>query len=87
MAWERKLKDNNMQVFSLDNGRHHEFLAPVYVGNDNRYELYDILSVAGGFGIIYRAKDRRLGNHEVLVKSRRYDAEPGLREISQESIR
>lgn len=78
MAWERKIKDNNMQVFSLNNGRHQEFLAPMYVGDDDRYELYDILSVAGGFGIIYRAKDRRLGNHEVLVKSRRYDGEPGL---------
>lgn len=78
MAWERELKDNKMQVFSRNVGRYQEFLAPLYVGDDDRYELYDILSVAGGFGIIYRAKDRRLGNHEVLVKSRRYDGEPGL---------
>ena len=78
MAWEREIKENNKQVFSRNLGRYQEFLAPVYVGDDNRYELYDILSVAGGFGIIYKARDRRLGDHEVLIKSRRYDGEPGL---------
>lgn len=78
MAWEREIKENNKQIFSRNTGRYQEFLAPMYVGDDDRYELYDILSVAGGFGIIYRARDRRLGNHEVLIKSRRYDGEPGL---------
>lgn len=78
MAWEREIKENNKQVFSRNTGRYQEFLAPVYVGDDDRYELYDILSVAGGFGIIYRARDTRLGNHKVLIKSRRYDGEPGL---------
>ena len=78
MAWERKIVENNMQVFSRNNGKYQAFLAPLYIGDNNRYELYDILSVAGGFGIIYRARDTRLGNHEVLVKCRRYDGEPGL---------
>lgn len=78
MAWKSEIKGNDMQIFSRNNGEYQEFLAPLYVGEDNRYELYDILSVAGGFGIIYRARDRRLGNHEVLIKSRRYDGEPGL---------
>lgn len=78
MVWEREIRDNNKQLFSRNIGRYQEFLAPVYVGDDNRYELYDILSVAGGFSIIYKAKDIRLGGHEVLIKSRRYDGEPGL---------
>lgn len=78
MVWEREIKENNKQLFSCNTGRYQEFLAPVYVGDDNRYELYDILSVAGGFGIIYRARDTRLGNHKVLIKCRRYDGEPGL---------
>lgn len=78
MKWERQIKENNKQLFSRNDGRYQEFLAPVYVGDDYRYELYDILSVAGGFGIIYRAKDTRLKNHKVLIKSRRYDREPGL---------
>ncbi len=78
MAWNRTIQDNNMQIFSSSIGAYQEYLAPQFVGDDNRYELYDILSVAGGFGIIYKAKDTRLGDHEVLVKSRRYDSEPGL---------
>lgn len=79
MSWIREInRKHNSQVFSGNNGQYREFLAPLYVGDDKRYELYDILSVAGGFGIIYRAKDTRLGGHEVLVKSRRYDGEPGL---------
>ena len=78
MVWEKKIIDNNKQIFSAKTGKNQEFLAPIYVGDDNRYEIYDILSVSGGFGIIYCARDTRLGNHEVLIKSRRYDGEPGL---------
>lgn len=79
MSWQREIdKQNNSQTFFRNNDQHQKLLAPLYVGDDERYELYDILSVAGGFGIIYRAKDTRLGGHEVLVKSRRYDSEPGL---------
>ena len=78
MVWEKKIIDNNKQIFSAKTGKNQEFLAPIYVGDDNRYEIYDILSVSGGFGIIYRARDTRLGNHEVLIKSRRYDGDPGL---------
>ena len=78
MVWKKKIIDNNKQIFSAKTGKNQEFLAPIYVGDDNRYEIYDILSVSGGFGIIYRARDTRLGNHEVLIKSRRYDGEPGL---------
>lgn len=79
MSWQREIdRQNNSQIFSRSNGQYQEFFAPLYVGDDKRYELYDILSVAGGFGIIYRAKDTRLGGHEVLVKCRRYDNEPGM---------
>ncbi len=80
MAWDREIdRNNNRQYFGRKTaaGEYRELLAPVYVG-DGRYELYDILSEAGGFGIIYRARDSRLNNHEVLIKSRRYDNEPGL---------
>lgn len=79
MRWEREIyRKNNTQIFSRNLGRYQEFLAPLYVGDNERYELYDILSVAGGFGIIYKARDTRLSGHEVLIKSRRYDSEPGL---------
>lgn len=78
MAWNRTIQDNNMQIFSNATGTYQKYLAPQFVGDDRRYELYNILSVSGGFGIIYKAKDTRLGDHEVLVKCRRYDSEPGL---------
>lgn len=78
MVWEREIKEDNKQLFYKNTGRYQEFLAPLYIGDDYRYEIYDILSVAGGFGIIYRARDIRLGGHKVLIKSKRYDLEPGL---------
>ena len=87
MAWEREVIDNNRQIFSRNTGRYQEFLAPNFVGDENRYELYDILSVAGGFGIIYRARDMRLGGHEVLIKCRRYDGEPGLFSFQNDTSR
>ena len=59
------------------NGRKVRFKAPLRVGDD-RYEIDGVLSVAGGFGIIYTARDLRLDGHRVLIKSRRYDEEPGL---------
>lgn len=78
MAWEREIRGDNRQVFFRNTNREYEFFAPVYIGDNNRYELYDILSVSGGFGIIYCARDNHLGGHEVLIKSRRYDGESGL---------
>lgn len=89
MAWNREIeRDNNRQYFNRtkSDGEYQEFMAPLFVG-DGRYELYDILSVAGGFGIIYKAKDNRLGGHEVLIKSRRYDAEPGLFSFKSDTSR
>ena len=89
MKWNREIdRNNNRQHFSgkTPAGEYKELLAPVYVGDD-RYELYDILSEAGGFGIIYRAKDTRLNNHEVLIKSRRYDNEPGLFSFQYDNTR
>lgn len=78
MGWQRQINSEaKSQVFTGNNGQGQKFSAPLYVG-DGRYELYDILSAAGGFGIIYKARDLRLEGHKVLVKSRRYDAEPGL---------
>lgn len=64
----------NTQVFVNENSE--EVVAPIKIGN--RYEVYDILSVSGGFGVILKAKDTRLGDRTVLVKARRYDKENGL---------
>ena len=77
MSWNREIKKDYQFFSRIANGKEQKFMAPIKVGDD-RYELYDILSVAGGFGIIYKARDLRLKGHEVLVKSRRYDGEPGL---------
>lgn len=77
MSWNREIKKNYQFFSRISNGKEEKFMAPLKVG-DNRYELYDILSVAGGFGIIYRARDLRISGHEVLIKSRRYDGESGL---------
>ena len=81
MSWERdfyQYQGYQYQFFwRIANGEKQKFMAPLKVG-DGRYVLYDILSVTGGFGIIYKARDLRLKGHEVLVKSRRYDGEPGL---------
>ena len=77
MGWNREI-NKDYQFFSrISNDKEQKFMAPLKVGDD-RYELYDILSVAGGFGIIYKARDLRLKGHEVLIKCRRYDGEPGL---------
>ncbi len=64
----------NTQVFVNENSE--EVVAPIKIGN--RYEVYDVLSVSGGFGVILKAKDTRLGDRTVLVKARRYDKENGL---------
>lgn len=77
MGWNREIKKEYQYFSRISNGKEQKFMAPLKVG-DNRYELYDILPVAGGFGIVYKARDLRLHGHEVLIKSRRYDAEPGL---------
>ena len=77
MGWNREIKKDYQYFSRISNGKEQKFMAPLKVGDD-RYELYDILSVAGGFGIIYKARDLRLKGHEVLIKSRRYDGEPGL---------
>ena len=77
MSWNREFKKDYQFFSRIANGKEQKFMAPIKVGDD-RYELYDILSVAGGFGIIYKAKDLRLKGHEVLIKCRRYDGEPGL---------
>lgn len=77
MGWNRDIKKDYQFFSRISNGKEQKFMAPLKVGDD-RYELYDILSVAGGFGIIYKARDLRLNGHEVLIKCRRYDGEPGL---------
>ncbi len=77
MSWNREIKKDYQFFSRIANGKEQKFMAPIKVGDD-RYELYDILSVAGGFGIIYKARDLRLKGHEVLIKCRRYDGEPGL---------
>lgn len=38
----------------------------------NRYEIEDVLSNRGGYGVIYYARDRELGNRRCLVKAVKY---------------
>lgn len=45
---------------------------------EGRYEIKDIKSADGGFGIVYKAIDKKLNNRNVLIKARRYDNIPGL---------
>ena len=68
--------DANVQQFVKRGGNEEPIVAPIFIGNE-RYEIKNILS-SGGFGIIYKAIDKRLGNREVLIKARRYDNEMGL---------
>ncbi len=86
MGWNREIKKEYQYFSRISNGKEQKFMAPLKVGDD-RYELYDILSVAGGFGIIYKARDLRLKGHEVLIKSRRYDGEPGLFSFQRDTSR
>lgn len=73
-----KYEDANVQKFSRQKGNmSQKIYAPIYIG-EGRYEIQSILSVSGGFGIIYNAVDKRLGNRRVLIKARRYDNETGL---------
>ena len=73
--WSSKYsKIPNVKVFVSDTGE--EIFTPIKIGN--RYEVYDVLSASGGFGVILKAKDTRLGDRTVLVKARRYDKENGL---------
>ena len=74
MWTSKSSKIPNAQVFINDDGE--EVIAPIKIGK--RYEIYDVLSVSGGFGVILKAKDTRLGDRTVLVKARRYDKENGL---------
>ncbi|CUN54988.1 protein kinase domain-containing protein [Clostridium disporicum] len=75
MMWTTKSsKIPNVQIFVNENGE--EVVSPIKIGG--RYTVYDILSVSGGFGVILKAKDTRLGDRTVLVKARRYDKENGL---------
>ncbi len=71
--WNSEVLASNVLQFSKGG---ESILAP-HLLND-RYVIKDILSAAGGFGIIYIAEDTRLFGRKVLVKARRYDKEPGL---------
>ncbi len=86
MGWNREIKKDYQFFTRISNGNEQKFMAPLKVGDD-RYEIYDILSVAGGFGIIYKARDLRLKGHEVLIKCRRYDGEPGLFRFKRDTSR
>lgn len=86
MSWNREIKKDYQYFRGITKGKEQKFMAPLKVGN-GRYELYDILSVAGGFGIIYKARDQRLKGHEVLIKSRRYDGEPGVFSFQKDNSR
>lgn len=77
----------NTQIFTRDSKYGEEQLrAPITIGN-GRYEIIDVLSVSGGYGIIYKAIDKRLMNRSILIKARRYDNVPGLFSYSVDSSR
>lgn len=70
--------DKNVQEFTREaNGKKEVIKAPITI-RDGRYEIKDILSSSGGFGIVYKAIDKRINNRNVLIKARRYDNIPGL---------
>ena len=70
--------NRNFQEFTIESGEKDETLkAPITIG-EGRYEIKDIKSADGGFGIVYKAIDKRLNNRNVLIKARRYDNIPGL---------
>ena len=70
--------DKNIQEFEREaNGKREVIKAPITI-RDGRYEIKDILSASGGFGIVYKAIDKRINNRNVLIKARRYDNIPGL---------
>lgn len=73
-----RFEDSNVQEFKRTKGKYTDTIySPIYIG-EGRYEIKSILSVSGGFGIIYNAIDKRLNNRKVLIKARRYDNESGL---------
>ena len=70
--------NRNFQEFTIECGEKDETLkAPITIG-EGRYEIKDIKSADGGFGIVYKAIDKKLNNRNVLIKARRYDNIPGL---------
>lgn len=73
-----RFEDSNVQEFKRTKGKYTDTIySPIFIG-DGRYEIKSILSVSGGFGIIYNAIDKRLNDRKVLIKARRYDNESGL---------
>lgn len=74
--WNKKqFQSENWQEFSRINRGVEEVLkAPITIDN-GRYEIVDILSNSGGFGVIYKAKDNILFGRDVLIKARKYQEE------------
>ena len=74
--WEKKqYKSENWQEFSrIKDGMEERLRTPITI-DDGRYEVVDILSNSGGFGVIYKAKDKVLHGRDVLVKARKYGKE------------
>jgi serine/threonine protein kinase len=65
--------DPDLERYVLDteaDGEIHRI--PARLGDKGRYEVTGVLS-AGGFGVIYRGKDRRLFDKSVLIKAIRYN--------------
>ena len=56
--------NRNFQEFTIESGEKDETLkAPITIG-EGRYEIKDIKSADGGFGIVYKAIDKRLNNRK-----------------------
>ncbi|WP_195469435.1 protein kinase [Clostridium sp. D43t1_170807_H7] len=83
---ERDIYKNSQTFYRKTEDGEDKIVAPIKISN-GRYEIIDILSVSGGYGIIYKAIDKRLMNRQVLIKARRYDNVPGLFSYAVDSSR
>jgi serine/threonine protein kinase len=68
-SWQRTNFGNSVVRFDRNGD---QLYAPSQIAD--RYEIDDVLSAEGGFGVIYIAHDNRLFDRKVLIKARRYPA-------------
>lgn len=75
--------DAQIQPVQLPDGKRRDIITFRQRGGDaivkipavieDRFQVQDIFSASGGFGVILRARDNRLSNRTCLIKATRYD--------------